>query len=144
MTYDFWVDWTQCIGTKGFGDCSFTLFRKGCAFLALIFYVPALATCLYRIDRLDAVMETIETIWELEDIQRAVKAFDKSMSEVADQVVILKAIEDRVLTRINIVMRFGGRISSMTQQYHDDNGASLTRAFAEVCAALRVSEADLG
>lgn len=96
--------------------CAFEIVGKCVSTIVLICYIPSLAICLYHIDRLDAVMETIETIWELEDIQRAVRGFNQHMQEVADQVLLLRAIEDRVMARTGLVLRFGRRVGVIAQK----------------------------
>jgi len=127
-----------------FRQCVLLTARKCIAALSLLCYMPALAICLYHIDRLDAVMETVETIWELEDIHRAVRAFNLRMEEVADQVVLLRAVQDRVLTRTNLVMRFGKRAGAAARQSLPSAGQSQGQAElweSARCLTERLSQA---
>lgn len=126
-----------------FKDCVLKVSRKVSGAFALLAYIPALCVCLYHIDRLDAVMDTIETIWELEDIQRAVRAFDRSMEEVSEQVVLLKAVNERVLTRMNIVVKFGGRVGGMMHSQGAESTEVLIHAVWQLVACLEQTAADL-
>lgn len=116
--------------------CAGTVVKKCGAVLSLCCYIPAMCVCLYRIDRLDAVMETIETIWQLQDIQKAVRAFDRSMEEVEEQVVLLKAINERVLTRINIVLKF-------TKHSQSSDANIGLKTLDKLVTCLRGAEVDL-
>lgn len=123
--------------------CLAEIARKSMAALALLAYIPSLCVCLYHIDRLDAVMDTIETIHELEDIGRAVRAFDRSMEEVAEQVVLLKAIDERVLTRINMIVKFGGRVGGMIDSGGADGAKQFLDALQQLVDCLEQIGADL-
>jgi len=83
------------------------------AVCALLCNIPCQCICLYHIDRLDAVMETLESIWELEEMLDAVKAFNSRMETVSDQVVLLGAIEDRVDLRLDMVIHYARRMSEL-------------------------------
>jgi len=120
-------------------ECVLQIARRSVAVLSLLCYIPALAVCLYYIDRLDAVMETIETIWELQDIERAARAFDRRMEEVAEQVTLLKDIEDRVLTRIDVIMTFGGRVGAVTQRHITNGDTQLLEATRQLLCCLEAA-----
>lgn len=123
--------------------CIAEIARKSMAALALLAYIPSLCVCLYHIDRLDAVMDTMQTIHELEDIGRAVRAFDRSMEEVAEQVVLLNAIDERVLKRINVVVKFGGRVGGMIDSGGADGAKQFLDALQQLVDCLEQIAADL-
>lgn len=97
-------------------DCILELARKSIALMVMMCYMPSLMICLYYVDRLDAVMDTIKTMWALEDIQRTVRTFNHQMEEVNEQVLLLSAIEDRVMKRTSLVMSFGQRVASLAAE----------------------------
>lgn len=125
-------------------NCVLELVEKCVSSIVLACYIPALAICLYHIDRLDAVMETIETIWEMEGIQRAVRGFNQHMEKVADQVLLLQAIEDRVMTRTNLVLRFGRRVIVLTQKTPAERSSLLKAATRGVVDFLLKAKEELG
>merc|ERR1712216_809364 len=72
----------------------------------MLCYIPSMTFCLYHVQRLDDVMETMETINELKDIKQAVDAFSGQMDDIADSVSLLKALHERVLCRMELVNKF--------------------------------------
>jgi len=97
-------------------DCLAGVIRHVVSLLMMVAYIPCILVCLWNVERLDKVLETIETIWQLEDVNKAVSKFNRQMVEIDDQIYLLQAIGDRVFARADMVMNFGRRAAKATPQ----------------------------
>lgn len=108
--------------------------------VALMVYIPSLLFCLYRIEALDAVLDTMNTIWEVRDIQQAVTGFVTTMDSVADEVRLLAVIMERVLPRLDICTKFGIRIAQVDAE---DDATDIVVATSHLLCYLRESQEQL-
>lgn len=86
--------------------CTIKLVQRFIGVAAMSVYIPSLIFCLVNVRRLDEVMETIETIQELQDIQQAVHSFSAHMDNEKGSISLLKALNERVLCRMQLVDKF--------------------------------------
>lgn len=113
----------HCGGTELWTDfytfqCVYAESKKLTAVFALLVNVPSILFSLYNIERLDAVLDTVRTIWQLEDIQTAVRDFNARVDGVSAQVKLLNDIETVILQRLDIILKFGRFVA--TWEVNDD------------------------
>eukprot|EP00405_Crypthecodinium_cohnii_P036533 CAMPEP_0206535902 /NCGR_PEP_ID=MMETSP0325_2-20121206/6423_1 /ASSEMBLY_ACC=CAM_ASM_000347 /TAXON_ID=2866 /ORGANISM="Crypthecodinium cohnii, Strain Seligo" /LENGTH=689 /DNA_ID=CAMNT_0054032997 /DNA_START=69 /DNA_END=2139 /DNA_ORIENTATION=+ len=101
--------WSQvCIGSQ-LSECWLELARKSVAAVSLSLYCLAVVQLLWNIDRLDAVMDTIVTIWHLEEIRGAVQGFNHYMRFLDRDSNFLKVVLDRLSLRARVVETYSRR-----------------------------------
>jgi len=86
--------------------CFWHQFQNSSLLFALLWHIPASMICLFRIRDLDAIIKIMADIRKLQDIRRAIQDFDRSLKADAERQALLQHIEDRVLTRIQLVEKY--------------------------------------
>lgn len=93
--------------------CAFQVVRKGVAILCLLTHIPCVAICLYYVDRLDAVEETIEVTWKLKGIKQMVDAFNARMDQGEQNTWLLSAVTERTGFRKHWIIDFSYKMNML-------------------------------
>lgn len=99
--------WMMVIDTLKMCDsCIYEVACKVASIAALSCYIPAVIMCLCSVKRLDAVMEVIVDIRNLQEMKREVELFSLQIRGDGERQKLLQALKDRVFGRIEIVTAF--------------------------------------
>lgn len=87
--------------------CVYMTSRKISGASAMLFNIPAILISLSNIEYLDAVLDAMHAIWQLEDIQNVVGAFIAKVDGLNEHLMLLQSIEACLMQRMNIIFKFG-------------------------------------
>lgn len=89
-----------------FWSCAWEIVRQNALLFGLLWNIPAMFTCLRRVQHLDLVFTIMEDIRKLQNIRSVVKDLDRTVKADIDKKEVDDAIKERVLVYIPLIESF--------------------------------------
>mmetsp|Transcript_11861 Transcript_11861/g.26172 ORF Transcript_11861/g.26172 Transcript_11861/m.26172 type:complete len:732 (-) Transcript_11861:130-2325(-) len=102
----FSVGCKHSVVSSQFWSCVWEIIRQNALLLGLFWNIPALVTCIFRVQHLDMIFLIQADIRKLQDISSVVKDFENNIRADADKSEMRQMMEDRALSVLKIIADF--------------------------------------